>query len=228
MRYILREIVYALIMIMHRIKNPNLNAGFRAKADRRARFEGYNKLSHHSFFSGEMGYASYIGANSVVVGKIGRFCSIAENVHFLTMTHPTEGFVSTHPCFYSLKKQSGFTYAKAQLFCEEKRLEDSNYSVVVGNDVYIGFGATIVAPCRIGDGAVVAAGAVVTGDVEPYEIVGGVPARRIRYRMEAEKREEMLRIKWWEKDIAWIEEHASCFESVDKFLEKMRDEGINE
>lgn len=228
MRYILREFAYAIIMIMHKIKNPHLIIGFRAKAERHAKFEGYNKLSHHSYFAGEIGYASYIGANSVVIGRVGRYCSIAENVHFLTFTHPTRGFVSTHPCFYSLKNQSGFSFAQKQLFQEEPHLDGDKYSIVIGNDVYIGFGVTIVGPCRIGDGAVIAAGAVVTKDVEPYAIVGGVPAKTIKYRAEREEIEKLLDIKWWDKDIDWIKRHSSEFESMDEFLARYDHEVTNE
>ena len=224
MKYIIREIAYLFIMITHKIKSAHLIVGFRAKADKNAKFEGYNKLSHHSFFSGEMGYASYIGANSVVIGKIGRYCSIADNVHFLTLTHPIHDFVSTHPCFYSMKRQSGFTFAKKQLFDEENLVENTRFPVIVGNDVYIGFGATIISPCVIGDGAVIASGAVVTKNVEPYEIVGGVPARRINYRMDEEERNFMMKLKWWNKDVSWLKDHSEEFEQVDMFIKKNKEE----
>ena len=222
MKYIIREIAYQLIMIYHRIRSNHLRTGFRAKADKNSIFEGYNKLSHHSYFSGQMGYASYIGANSVVLGKIGRFCSIAENVHFLTLTHPTQDFVSTHPCFYSLKEQSGFTFVQKQLFNEEPKLADDKFSIIVGNDVYIGFGAIIIGPCRIGDGAIIAAGAVVTKDVKPYEIVGGVPASKIRLRFSEDKIASLLQLKWWDRDLAWLKNHASKFDSVDKLISEKK------
>ena len=219
MRYFLRELVYGMIMIIHRVRNKKLMVQFRAKASLMSQFEGYNKLSHHSFFSGELGFASYIGAYSVVKGKIGRYCSIAENVMFLTLTHPVHEFVSTHPCFYSMKRQSGFTYANDQLFDEQPLLENSNYSIEVGNDVYIGYGATIIGPCRIGDGAVIAAGAVVTRDVPPYAIVGGVPAKMIRYRFSEDQIKYLMVLKWWDKPTEWIQRHASDFISVDKLHE---------
>lgn len=224
MRYVFRELAYLFIMAVHKIKNRCLQVEFRAKAEKGSRFEGYNKLSHHAYFSGELGYASYIGANSVVIGKIGRFCSIAENVHFLTLTHPVRGFVSTHPSFYSLKKQSGFTFAKSQMFDETPKLEGDEYSIVVGNDVYIGYGATIIGPCRIGDGAVIAAGAVVTKDVEPYAIVGGVPATTIKFRFDQEMIERLLETKWWSKDTDWIRKNSASFVSVDKFLAQRGEE----
>lgn len=173
MKYILREIVYGLFMVIHKIRSKGLIIGFRAKASLHSKFEGNNKLANHSFFKGEMGFASYIGANSIVVGKVGRYCSIADNVTFLTLTHPVKNFVSTHPCFYSMQKQSGFTYSNMQKFNEEPLLKDSSYSIEIGNDVYIGEGATVIGPVRIGDGAVIAARAVMTKDVMPFSIWGG-------------------------------------------------------
>lgn len=173
MRYILREMVYGFFMIIHKMKNKGLIIGFRAKASFDSQFEGNNKLANHSFFKGKMGFASYIGAKSIVVGKVGRYCSIADNVTFLTLTHPVKDFVSTHPCFYSLKKQSGFTYTNIQKFDEEPLLKDSSYSIEIGNDVYIGEGVTIIGPVRIGDGAVIAAGSVVTKNIMPFSIWGG-------------------------------------------------------
>lgn len=168
-------------MIRQRISNRTLIMNFRAKATSNSRFEGCNKIDHHAWFSGEAGFATYIGANSVVEGKLGKFCSIAANVTFLTYTHPVKKYIATHPCFYSLKKQSGFTYAEKQIF-DEKPVGVGNYSIEVGNDVYIGYGATIIGPCKLGNGAVIASGAVVTCDVPDYAIVGGIPAKIIRYR----------------------------------------------
>lgn len=225
MRYILREIIYWFVMIWHRLKNHSLIIEFRAKAPLKAKFEGYNKLSHHAYFSGELGYASYVGANSVVVGKIGRFCSIAEEVTFLTKTHPVKEYVSTHPAFYSIKKQSGFTYVDRQLFNEEPLLDNSQYGIEIGNDVYIGYGATIIAPCRVGNGAIIAAGAVVTSDVPAYAIVGGVPAKIIKYRFSIDSIEYLETIKWWGKDSAWLSKKASFFSSI-KSLRKYENETL--
>lgn len=219
MRYIAREFYYALIMLFHRIKNRRLIVGFRAKATRDSVFEGHNKLSHHSFFSGYLGYASYIGAYSIVSGKIGKYCSIADNVIFLTYTHPTTQFVSTHPAFYSLKRQSGFSYATEQLFDEEPKIAGTNESIIVGNDVYIGYGATIIGPVTIGDGAVIAANAVVTSDVEPYSIVGGVPARKIRSRFSEEEKAFLLSFAWWDRSGNWLREHVLEFQDINRFMD---------
>ena len=99
MKYILREFAYLVIGILYVIRSNHLKLNFGAKVSPGSIFEGFNKLSHHSFFSGELGYASYIGENSIVIGKIGRYCSIAGDVKFLTHTHPITKFVSSHPSF---------------------------------------------------------------------------------------------------------------------------------
>ena len=223
MNRFIRSCAYGIIMLRQRIKNRDVIFEYGSKAPMGTIFEGRNKLSHHSYFSGEIGFASYIGANSVVGGRIGRFCSVAENVIFLTKTHPVQEFVSTHPAFYSLKKQSGFTYVEQQVFDEEPTLEGSKYSIEVGNDVYIGYGVTVIGPCRIGDGAVIAAGAVVTGNVPPYTIVGGVPAKVIKKRFSDEEIGFLKQLEWWNKSQEWLKEHAKDFGSVDqlkKALEK--------
>ena len=82
--------------------------------------------------------------------------------------------------------------------------------------MYIGYGATIIAPATIGDGVIIAANAVVTGDIESYSIVGGVPAKVIRKRFSDEDIEYLLKLRWWDKDESWIKSHADYFDSVDK------------
>lgn len=218
MRYIFREIIYGIIGVLYRMKNRHLKVQFRAKIAPRSKFEGFNKLSHHSYFSGELGYGSYVGEYSVVSGKIGRYCSIAGNVRFLTLTHPVTDFVSSHPCFYSTKKQSGFSYVSKQKFNESPLLHDSRYSVVVGNDVYIGNGATIIGPVSIGDGAVIAANATVTCDVAPYTIVAGVPARVIKKRFSDSEIDFLQDLKWWNKDTEWILYRIDKFSNIKEFV----------
>jgi acetyltransferase-like isoleucine patch superfamily enzyme len=123
--------------------------------------------------------------------NIGAFCSIGPEVIIGGLgTHPTN-FVSTHPVFYSRLCQSGITFSSENLVEELK-------SVTVGNDVWIGARALILDGVTIGDGAIIAAGAVVTTDVPPYAIVGGVPAKIIRYRFSEDIISILLEWKWWE------------------------------
>lgn len=164
-----------------------------------------------------LGYGSYIGDNSILFGcKIGRYCSIAQKVERICGTHPTD-YVSTHPAFYSSKHPCGFSYVSTTKFNEYKYAEEK-YGVVIGNDVWLGTGSKLMDGIRIGDGAIVAAGALVTKDVPPYAIVGGVPAKIIRYRFSDDQIRRLLEIKWWERDAEWIRTHADQFEDIDMFL----------
>ena len=95
---------------------------------------------------------------------------------------------------------------------------DDNFSVVAGNDVWIGDRVLIKGGVRIGDGAVIGMGAVVTKDVPPYAVVGGVPARIIKMRFSENQISELLSQNIWEKPIEWIEENAEKFESIESFL----------
>ena len=123
---------------------------------------------------------------------IGKFCSIACGTKFLF-----------NCANHTLKSLSTYTFP---LFYEEWELEKSNITtawdnkgdIVIGNDVWIGYEAVIMAGVHIGDGAIIAACAVVTKDVPPYTIVGGTPAKEIRKRFDAEVIQQLLKLKWWD------------------------------
>ena len=182
-------------------------------------FEGANKVSKNTIFAGKMGYGSYIGSNSRIYGQVGRFCSIANDVRVVVGNHPTETFVSTHPAFFSLLKQNGETFVTKQKFVENKFADiDEKRPVVIGNDVWIGENVSILSGVKIGDGAVVACGSVVVKDVEPYTIVGGVPAKAIKKRFTEDQIEFLLDFKWWERSIDWIKEHSEQFENISEFI----------
>lgn len=160
----------------------------------------------------QIGKHSYISANSLIRNTtVGRFCSIGPNVKIGLGQHPTQEFVSTHPIFYSLKKQSGNTFAQKQLFSEETR-------VTIGHDVWIGAGAIILDGVSIGNGAIVAAGAVVSKDVAPYAIVGGIPAKIIKFRFSDEEILNIQAFNWWNKDDAWLRKNAAIFCDKNEFL----------
>ena len=123
---------------------------------------------------------------------IGKFCSIACGTKFLF-----------NCANHTLKSLSTYTFP---LFYEEWELEKSNITtawdnkgdIVIGNDVWIGYEAVIMAGVHIGDGAIIAARAVVTKDVPPYTIVGGTPVKEIRKRFDAEVIQQLLILKWWD------------------------------
>jgi acetyltransferase-like isoleucine patch superfamily enzyme len=125
--------------------------------------------------------------------KIGRFCSISENVTVhLGLNHPTHR-VTTYPFKAFLDD-----WPEAEPLTGSHFGPQSKGDVVIGNDVWIGYGAMILSGVTIGDGAVIGAGAVVTKDVEPYAIVAGNPARLIRKRFDEQTIARLLEVRWWE------------------------------
>lgn len=137
-------------------------------------FEGVNFVGCGSVVSdSSFGYGSYVASNSqVVTSKIGRFTSIGPNVLMPTGSHPSTTFVSTSPVFYSADGIMGMSFTKKQKW-QDLTYAENGYSRLIGNDVWICGGASILEGVRIGDGAIVAAGAVVTKDVPSYAVVGG-------------------------------------------------------
>lgn len=222
MRYLLFynyavDFAYHFINLYIRIRYKHIMIGRGGKVSFHSVLEGYNRIDRNAHFSGFMGKFSYIGSNSIVVGKIGRFCSIGGNVTFLTQTHPVKDWLSSHPVFYSIKNQVGISFTSKQLFNESPIPKDQQYSIEVGNDVYIGYGATLVGPIKIGNGAVIAAGSVVTKDVPPYCIVAGVPAKIIKNRFSEEQAVFLEEIRWWENSEEWLRSNAMYFDSFEHF-----------
>jgi acetyltransferase-like isoleucine patch superfamily enzyme len=184
-------------------------------------FEGHNVIGKNTVFEGKIGFGSYITDNAVVSGKIGRYCSIASGVKVLTGTHPLKDFVSTSPAFYSLLRQNNMTFAKEQYFNEFLFADEAGkYPVIVGHDVWIGAGATIIGGITIGNGAVILAGATVTKNVPPYAIVGGVPAKVIGNRFDDDVIKFLEAFKWWEKPTEWLSKNVLFFHDIRLFMQE--------
>ena len=166
----------------------------------------------------EIGEGTYVGTyNELSSVKIGRYCCLASHIIVVNATHPIKDYVSFHPSFYSTRAQAGYTFVKETSFQEFKKVD--GYSCIIGNDVWIGENVTIIAGVRIGDGAMIAAGAVVTKDVEPYSIVGGVPAKLIRKRFDDSDIDFLLKFQWWNKDYDWLLANSHLFNNISKLRE---------
>ena len=172
---------YQTIYLNTIINNPNIIVGdytiYNDFVNDPTQFEKNNVLYHYP-----------INQDRLIIGK---FCSIACGAKFL--------FNSDN---HALRSLSNYTFP---LFFEEWGLNKKNVAsawdnkgdIIIGNDVWIGYEAVIMAGVHIGDGAVIAARAVVTKDVPPYTIVGGTPARKIRMRFEEETIAKLQQIQWW-------------------------------
>lgn len=143
---------------------------------------------------------------------VGSFCSIAEDVMFMCRAN--------HP----LDRTSTFPLEVAVTRTKPSRSDlVSSGPIVLGNDVWIGLRAVVMSGVNIGDGAVVAAGSIVTKDVPPYAIVGGSPAKILKYRFPPGVIEELLRVKWWDWPDEKIRAETSLIAGpIDVFLDKHR------
>ena len=157
---------------------------------------------------------SYCGQDcTIIYCQIGAFCSIADNVKIGLAAHPVE-YISMSPAFLVGPNILRKNFSLHQ--------QPNSKKTCIGNDVWIGRGAMISAGVKVGDGAVIAMGSVVTKNVEPYTIVGGVPAQFIRNRFEENICAKIAATKWWsltEKELAC---HSQFFNDPDLYL-KMRE-----
>lgn len=153
-----------------------------------------------------IGAFSYCTEGNFARTSIGRYCSIARAVNIGQFDHPKD-WLSTSPFQYqrTFKIQTGKYFEWKEAYDSTHAQPDAQKkgalvktSTKIGNDVWIGHGAIIIAGITVGDGAIIAAGAVVTKSVPPYAIVGGVPAKIIKYRFSDEKISLLLKSMWWQ------------------------------
>ena len=185
-----------IVYLKNVIENPNIQIGD---------FTIYNDFVHdpRDFQKNNVLYHYPINKDKLVIGK---FCSIACGAKFL--------FNSAN---HRLQSLSTYTFP---LFYEEWEQEmnlteawDNKGDIIIGNDVWIGYDAVILAGVTIGDGAIIGTRAVVTKDVPPYTIVGGVPAKPIRKRFSDEDIALLLELKWWDWSVDKISDSIQYIQS---------------
>lgn len=196
-----------------KFRENKLKIGFMAKIER-CNFGYSNTLfEHSSLYDVSIGDYSYVGRlNRLMHVDIGKFTCIGSEVLAGLGKHPTKHYVSIHPAFYSPIPWAQISFVKKLIFKEFERIK-------IGHDVWVGARAIILDGVSIGNGAIIAAGAVVTKDVPPYAIVGGVPAQILRYRFDSDKIAWLESIQWWNRDIEWIKRNADDFVDIEKLMQ---------
>jgi len=156
---------------------------------------------------------SYCGNDcQFVASDIGAFCSISDHVFIGGAEHPIN-WVSMSPVF-TTERHSGPSkrFAKFEVSPTKR--------TIIGNDVWIGHGVTIKQGVNIGHGAVVGSNALVTKDVPPYAVVGGIPARIIKYRFSNDEINKLLEIKWWDASEEDILKSSCYITDIHEFIRK--------
>ncbi len=173
-----------LCFLKNIIKNPNIIVGDYTYYDDFEKVENFEKNVKYHF--------DFIGDKLI----IGKFCMIASNVKFIMNggNHLVDA-ITTYP--FAI-------FGKDWTEAMEGKSYPQKGDIVIGNDVWIGYNATIMAGVSVGDGAIIGTNSTVIKDVEPYSIVGGNPAFEIRKRFSDKKIAELLEMKWWDWDLEKI------------------------
>ena len=186
-----------------RITKRKLTIGRGRYINFRCKFEQHVMiLDNCRLFNSTLGSYTYISPGSILINSIiGRFCSIGPGVKIGLGIHPLH-LVSTSPYFYDKNLKDSFS---------NRNYFDHFSNVKIGNDVWIGANVLIMGGLKIGNGAVIAAGSIVTKDVEPYAIVMGAPAKFHRFRLPDDVILKIKDVKWWEWDNKKLKESADLF-----------------
>lgn len=203
--------------------NKGSNLFYKGSRIRRSVFEGGNAIGKNtSVCDSSLGWGTYISFNTSLSSvQTGRYCSIGDGVQTCLDRHPIHIFVSSHPAFYAdMRKAQGWSFHENRdLLFHPQRTVKAHFEVVIGHDVWIGAGVKMVGGIRIGNGAVIAAGSVVTHDVAPYSVVGGVPARLIKMRFTPEQIAFLEEYKWWNRDFNWIKANYKTLNDIDTLMQ---------
>ncbi|WP_338367069.1 CatB-related O-acetyltransferase [uncultured Pseudoalteromonas sp.] len=188
-KLVIKKIYTLLIKLYLMIFKNDIKIGRGVYIDRESSLMGHNLINDYSrLISASLGEYSYVSPFCILIDtKVGRYCSIGPGVKIGLGLHPINE-LSTSPYIYN------------QVLFKKRRKEDFS-PVEIGHDVWIGANALIMGGIRVGIGAVIGAGAVVTKDVPDYAVVVGCPAKVIKKRFSETKIQELIDSKWWEENL---------------------------
>lgn len=163
-----------------------------------SRLQGMNAINRNNYITdSSIGVGTYTGHNTTIKNTdIGKFCALSWDLSLGGKNHNYNA-VTTFPEYHFNRVLNG----------KSSIIESSFENTHIGNDVWIGSGSIILRGVKVGDGAVIGAGSVVTKDVPDYAIVAGVPARVIKMRFSGEIIEKLIELKWWDWDIELIKQY---------------------
>ena len=168
--------------------------------------------------TGIIGDFSLVNKDTIIqAAEIGKFTSIGPRCQIGMPEHPVD-HMTTSP----------FIYNPNRSILDLHSWTENHTPPIIGNDVWIGANVVVLQGVKIGDGAIVAAGAVVTKDVEPYSIVGGVPAKMIKKRYDEETIHYLLDLKWWDMPIKELRKYKYLFEAGSEWQEKLKEVEVKE
>jgi len=194
-----------------------------------ARFEGPAGIGENCQVGPDVTIGRYFSLNEdcyVARAKIGRFTSFGARTAINPFQHPTD-WLSIHEFQYHPSPDAYDWYPEWHDIVKQSR-ESLFKQVMIGNDVWSGWHVLIMGDLKIGDGAILAAGSVITRDVEPYAIMGGVPARLIRYRFSEKIIERLLAVKWWDLPVRLLSglpfhDIENCLSQIEDIAQKYRE-----
>jgi acetyltransferase-like isoleucine patch superfamily enzyme len=184
-------------------------------------------LSRNSHLGADVTIGKYSGLNENTIiarATVGAFCAFGARTAINPFNHPTD-WLSTHEFQYHPNSYDWVEEYKS--FRREPRAPEMYLTATIGNDVWMGHNVNVLSGVNVGDGAVVAAGSIVTKDVPPYAVVAGVPATIKRLRFPDNVVARLLRAKWWELELSDLSglpfrDIERCLDAIEELREKVR------